>query len=154
MGIDLNCGKDNSYVLPGDFHRIVFPANLVEAVYTNVMDHVFDLSRFMAEVNRVLKPGAIFIVDMLNGYDEGFVPGEFEAMYWRNKDILIDRIEKAGGLQKIETRDLGKLRKESWTQVVFGCRGDFLARSSKSRIQSGAGRVFRACSSIIMSHLR
>ena len=110
--------ENTSYVLPGDFHHIVFPTNSVEVVYTNVMDDVFDLNRFMAEATRVLKPGGIFIIDA-DGYDEGFVPGEFEALYWRNKDTLIDRIEKIGGLLRIETRDLGKLRKECWTQVVF-----------------------------------
>ncbi len=123
VGIDLNCGKDNPYVLPGDFHGLVFPSGSVEAVYTNVMDHVFDLDRFMAEVRRVLKPGGVFIVDMVEGYEEGYTPGDFEAMSWRNKDVLIRRIEKAGGLEAVQTRDLGNLRQQRWTQVVFRLPG-------------------------------
>ena len=45
IGIDLNPGDANPYVLPGDFHRIVFPDASLDAVYTNALDHVFSLEQ-------------------------------------------------------------------------------------------------------------
>ena len=57
VGIDLEPGPDNHYVLPGDFHHIVFPDGSIDAIYTNVY-HVFDLERVLGEVARLLRPGA------------------------------------------------------------------------------------------------
>ena len=36
-GIDLEPGPDNHYVLPGDFHHIVFPDGSIDAIYTNAL---------------------------------------------------------------------------------------------------------------------
>ena len=70
---------ENRYVLTGDFHGLVFPDGSVDAIYTNVMDHVFDMGRIMGEVRRVLRAdGGLFVVDMLDGYVEGFTPGRYE----------------------------------------------------------------------------
>ncbi len=57
VGIDLNPGHDNPYVLPGDFHALVFADASVDAVYTNAFDHAFEPERVLAEVVRVLRPG-------------------------------------------------------------------------------------------------
>ncbi len=45
VGIDLNPGRDNDYVCHGDFHDLKYADGSVDAVYTNAMDHVFDLPR-------------------------------------------------------------------------------------------------------------
>ena len=52
VGIDLNPGERNALVLVGDFHELVFPDGSIDAVYTNALDHVFDLSRVVGEVRR------------------------------------------------------------------------------------------------------
>lgn len=119
IGIDLNPGKDNLYVLQGDFHNIVFPDGSVDAIYTNVLDHVFDLERLLAEIRRLLRPGGLFIADVLQGYEEGFVPGAYEATHWATKQILFDKILGISGFTLEEVRDLGQVRRDHWTQAVF-----------------------------------
>jgi SAM-dependent methyltransferase len=119
VGIDLNPGPANPYVLPGDFHHIVFPDGSADAIYCNALDHVFDLDRFLGEVRRLLRPGGIFVVDLVAGYEEGFVPGPFEARLWRDSHAFIAEIAARGSFETVETRDLGVLRLLHWTQAVF-----------------------------------
>ena len=119
IGIDLNPGASNAYVLPGDFHHIVFPDGSVDAVYTNALDHVFSLENVVGEVRRLLRPGGVFLADLELGSTEGFVPGEYEAVMWRDHRALIDRIGMLGGFAIEEIRDLGKTRRDQWTQAVF-----------------------------------
>lgn len=119
IGIDLNPGKDNAYVLPGDFHRLVFPDGSLDAVYTNALDHVFALDKVIGEVRRVLRPGGLFVTDLELGYDEGFTPGEYEATHWRDQQSLIEKIRTLGAFEVDPARDLGKTRRDQWTQVVF-----------------------------------
>jgi hypothetical protein len=119
VGIDLNPGERNPHVLPGDFHRIVFPTGSVDAVYTNALDHVFSLEQLVGEVQRLLRPGGIFVADLELGSEEGFVPGEYEAVMWRDHGRLIDQIKALGGFEVEQVRDLGKARRDQWTQVVF-----------------------------------
>ncbi len=119
VGIDLNPGSDNPHVLPGDFQAVAFPDRSVSVLYTNAMDHVFTIEQFMAEVSRLLIPGGHFVVDMVDGYEEGYMPGDFEAIAWRDKEVLMERIAACGGLTRLEVRDLGTLRTEHWVQAVF-----------------------------------
>jgi SAM-dependent methyltransferase len=119
VGIDLNPGPDNAWVTYGDFHNLVFPDGSVDMVYCNALDHVFDLERVLGEVVRVLQPQGVFVADVLPGFDEGFIPGEYEATHWRTIDSLVARIEAAGGLKKLNLRDLGQQRRNRWAQIVF-----------------------------------
>jgi SAM-dependent methyltransferase len=119
VGIDLNPGADNPYVLPGDFHHVVFPDGSVDAVYTNTLDHVFDLERLMGEVRRLLRPGGLFVCDLSLGLDENTVPGEFEAVYWRDSDRMIETVRALGELELVEARDLGRRRRDLWRQAVL-----------------------------------
>jgi SAM-dependent methyltransferase len=119
IGIDLNPGPGNPCVLTGDFHALVFPDGSVDAVYTNALDHAFDLGRLTAEIRRVLRPGAIFIADVLDGFDQGFIPGEFESMHWRSIDALAAAVAEKGRLVEVSRRGLGQVRRDRWTQLVF-----------------------------------
>ena len=119
IGIDLNPGENNPYVLPGDFHRIVFPGGSVDAVYTNALDHVFSLENVVGEVQRVLRPGGVFVADLELGSAEGFVPGEYESVMWRDQQALIERIRDLGKFAIEGVRDLGRTRRDQWTQVAF-----------------------------------
>jgi SAM-dependent methyltransferase len=119
VGIDLNPGAHNAYVLPGDFHAIVFPDGSLDAIYTNALDHAFSLEKIMAEASRLLRPRGLLIVDLLEGLDRGFVPGEYEAFIWRDREEFLERISDLGGFAKEAVRDLGRTRRDRWTQVVF-----------------------------------
>src|SRR2546421_4076105 len=63
VGIDLNPGRENRYVLHGDFHDLQFAAGSIDVAFTNSLDHVFAVDRLIAEVARVLKPGGLFLLE-------------------------------------------------------------------------------------------
>jgi SAM-dependent methyltransferase len=98
LGIDLNPGPSNRYVVTGDFHALQYSDSSTDAVYTNSLDHVFDLERVLAEVVRVLKPGGIFIAEIVLGSEDdgGRPPGAFEASWWKSTDALVQKIELSG----------------------------------------------------------
>jgi SAM-dependent methyltransferase len=117
VGIDLDPGPDNCYVLSGDFHRIIFPDGSIDAIYTNALDHVFDLERMLCEVARLLRLGGLFIADIELGYEEGFIPGEFEATHWRNRQALVARVAAMTHFALENPNELNK--QDRWTQVVL-----------------------------------
>ncbi|MCC6918704.1 MAG: methyltransferase domain-containing protein [Alphaproteobacteria bacterium] len=82
VGIDLNPGEKNRYVVTGDFHNLVQADQSVDCVYTNCCDHIFDVAALAREVRRVLKPRGVFVADIVAGYEEGETVGEFDAMHW------------------------------------------------------------------------
>jgi SAM-dependent methyltransferase len=95
IGIDLNPGQENRYVLHGDFHDLQFAPGSVDVVYTNSLDHAFDIDRIAKEVLKVLKPDGLLIVEAVQGRDQGVNPGFFESFFWKNIDELIRLFEKA-----------------------------------------------------------
>jgi SAM-dependent methyltransferase len=117
VGIDLEPGPDNRYVLPGDFHHIVFPDGSIDAIYTNALDHVFDLERVLGEVVRLLREGGLFIAEIQLGYEEGFIPGEFEVTHWRHRHALVDRLLAMTGFVLDNPDELTKQGR--WTQVIL-----------------------------------
>lgn len=93
VGIDLNPGKQNYWVLPGDFHNLVFPKNCVDGVYCNSLDHALDLGKLLGEVRRVLKPTGILLVD---AQGRGVELDNWTATAWQTVDDLIHAVEHAG----------------------------------------------------------
>lgn len=96
VGIDLNPGTENRYVVQGDFHELQFAPGSVDVVYTNSLDHAFDLDRLAKEVLKILKPNGLFLVDAVQGRDQGIKPGFFESFFWKNIDELVLLLEKTG----------------------------------------------------------
>jgi SAM-dependent methyltransferase len=96
VGIDLNPGVDNRYVVHGDFHDLQFAPGSIEIVYTNSLDHAFDIERIAKEVLKVLKPGGRLIMEAVEGRDQGIKPGFFESFFWKNIDELVRVFENAG----------------------------------------------------------
>jgi SAM-dependent methyltransferase len=98
IGIDLNPGPDNPYVVTGDFHRIQFADASIDCVYTNSLDHVFDFERVISEVKRVLKSTGIFIAEIAQGSCDAdrHNAGEYESYWWDSTDTLIEKISQSG----------------------------------------------------------
>jgi SAM-dependent methyltransferase len=119
VGIDLNPGPKNAYVLHGDFHKLVFANDSVDAVYTNVLDHVFDLEKLLSEVKRVLRPEGLFIADLVYGTDEGTIAGDYEAFWWHDSKAMIDQLAVMGNFNLVESRELPQFRKGRWRQGVM-----------------------------------
>lgn len=91
VGVDLNPGPANRYVVTGDFHGLVFPRSTVDIVYTNALDHVYDLTLVVREVLRVLQPLGVFIVEASSK-----PPSEYESFAWESIDALLASILPAG----------------------------------------------------------
>jgi len=98
LGLDLNPGRDNRYVVTGDFHEIQFPDHCVDVVFCNSLDHAFDIHKLMAEIRRVLKPRGKLILE-INTDDEdseGGRAGYFEALAWDSFETLLGVLEEHG----------------------------------------------------------
>jgi SAM-dependent methyltransferase len=96
VGIDVNPGARNQYVLFGDFHDIQFADGSVDFVFTNSLDHAFDIHKLVGEVRRILKPSGMFIAEAVNGTEAGKAPGFYESFCWSTVDHLVTLIEQCG----------------------------------------------------------
>lgn len=89
IGLDLNPGPSNKFVLQGDFMNLEELDDSVDFVYSNAVDHAFDLDTFFKEHARVLKPGGYAMYDI--AVQEG---GAFEAIEWETPDVLMSVFKK------------------------------------------------------------
>ena len=64
IGIDINPGDNNKFVIKGDFHHMEFDSNSYDTIYTNAIDHAWDLKLLSKEIFRVLKPGGKLILEI------------------------------------------------------------------------------------------
>jgi SAM-dependent methyltransferase len=104
-GIDLNPGPNNPLVRKGDFMRMENPDSSVDLIYSNCLDHAFDLGGFFREHARVLKPDGYALYD--------FVPtggmGAFEAVEWKSEEILFRLLlQTYKTVVKLETEEYWK----------------------------------------------
>lgn len=96
VGIDLNPGRENRWVVVGDFHALQYADDSVDVVFTNSLDHAFDLERIMAEVKRVLRPDGAFIVELNTDAGGGSPRGFYESFSWDSVDQMQERIQATG----------------------------------------------------------
>jgi SAM-dependent methyltransferase len=88
VGVDLNPGVNNPLVLYGDFHNLPFSAQSVDVVFTNSLDHAFDLEKLIAEIARVLKPGGGLIIEAIRGGEEQSAPDHYASLWWKRTEDL------------------------------------------------------------------
>ena len=96
IGIDLNPGGNNKYVLQGDFHDIQFHSKSVDIIFSNSLDHSFNFDKVILEIKRVLKDYGFLILEIAKGFDEGTNTGPYEAFHWAKTDDMIRLIEEQG----------------------------------------------------------
>ncbi|PSB04135.1 class I SAM-dependent methyltransferase [Merismopedia glauca] len=94
IGIDLNPGESNAYVVHGDFHNLQFADASIDYVFTNSLDHAYNFDQIIAEILRVLRPKGAFIAEIVAGSDDehGREPGDYESAWWQKNDDVIQRI--------------------------------------------------------------
>lgn len=96
VGVDLNPGEYNENVLPGDFHDLVWNDSCVDVVYTNSLDHSFDLKAVISEIRRVLKDGGLMVLELNLGSKEGYEYGYYESVAWDKACDVVGMFEKEG----------------------------------------------------------
>jgi SAM-dependent methyltransferase len=90
IGVDLNPGDNNEFVLYGDFHKLAFADESVDAVYCNALDHVFDLKRVIGEIDRVVRPRGHVIIEIMKGSNEGRPKIDpYDCYHWETVDRVI-----------------------------------------------------------------
>ena len=93
IGIDLNPGEENKYVVTGDFHNLQYADHSIDVIYSNSLDHAFDMEKILTEARRVLRPTGHLIVEPVQGREEGPDPQYYEAFSWPKIDDFADLIE-------------------------------------------------------------
>ncbi len=94
VGIDLNPGPGNPYVLCGDFHELQFPSKSVQIIFTNSFDHSFDAEKVLSEIKRVLEADGVFILEAVDSSQRN--PGFYESFWWDSIEDLIVLCSKQG----------------------------------------------------------
>ena len=92
VGVDLNPGPENKYVVHGDFHQLQYADNSVDVVFTNSLDHVYDIEVLMEEIHRVLKLNGLFIVETAL---ESRVDN-WTCLRWNSNEDIIQFFEEHG----------------------------------------------------------
>ena len=93
IGIDLNPGRENRYVVCGNFHSIQYPSQSVDVVFTNSLDHVYDIGKVREEIKRVLKVNGLLILEVNRGSQEGENPEFYESFWWSKVDDVVSLFE-------------------------------------------------------------
>ncbi len=110
-GIDLNPGPNNPFVERGDFMHLENADSSVDLIYSNCVDHSFDLDAFFGEHARVLKPEGYALYELGVNMEEG--GGAFEAVAWeRTEDIFLKLLQYFGHLIRVE-------REPQWMWVLL-----------------------------------
>ena len=92
IGVDLYPGPNNKYVIKGDFHNLSFGDNSMDILYTNSLDHIHDIDKFLIEVKRVMKPDGLFIAECGKETE----PGTWESFWWDSIESIVVAIAARG----------------------------------------------------------
>jgi SAM-dependent methyltransferase len=110
-GIDLNPGPANPLVRYGDFNRIDAPDSSIDLVYSNSVDHAFDLDIFFGEHARVLRADGYALYDLPFGHPGPAGPAE--SLAWEREDVVVERMLRYfARLLRVETDG-------SWKWLLF-----------------------------------
>ena len=116
IGIDLNPGPMNQHVLVGDIHDVSFPAETFDYVFSNIIDHVFDVEKFCNEIARLLKSGGILFLEC--GKFKLMAP-KYEAIDTSDLEPILSIFEKC--FKIVLTKEVtNKTSYINWQGTLFG----------------------------------
>lgn len=116
VGLDLNPGVENEFVLHGDFHNVQFPSESVDVIFTNSFDHAFEPTKLIGEIRRLLKPEGKLIIEAIHGEAQETKPDQYASFWWQHVDDLVALLGKQG-FERIKQTSF----QEPWPgeQVIF-----------------------------------
>lgn len=120
IGVDLNPGPENPYCMYGDFHNLAFRENSFDLVFSNVLDHVHDMDRFMAEVVRIARPDAHVYFYITGGYAESGALDPYGATFWPDNESLVQALRPYVGTVIHDDENAGRHIR----QLIFTPRKD------------------------------
>lgn len=116
IGIDIFVTKNNKYVRYGEFENIPYENQTFDAVYTNSVDHIYDLEKTVNEIDRVLNTRGYLLLSLMKGIDEGFeMAGTFETLVWKKRFDIISKIQKINNYKLVKEVDINKV----YTLYIF-----------------------------------
>ena len=119
FGIDLNPGPDNNYVITKDFHNTGFEDVSFDIIYSNAIDHSFDLEKLSKEIHRIIKSDGFVILDISHlTKDCSSVitsSSKYESVIWDSLDDIKSLFEKNFEFLNI---DNNKVNKEQVTMIL------------------------------------
>lgn len=92
LGVDLNPGANNPNCLSADFHFLPFRDDSFDGAYSNVLDHVYDMDRFMRETVRVVRPGGFVLFELTGGFGETDAVDPYGATLWPTNAVLVQAL--------------------------------------------------------------
>ena len=105
VGVDL-FADETDLVIKGDWNDLPFDKGIFHCIYTNSIDHSFNLNDEIKEICRVLSPNGIVIIDLNIQHchaagDERIQeklsnPDRYEAVLWNNDTDVINPFFEAG----------------------------------------------------------
>ncbi|MCL0100024.1 class I SAM-dependent methyltransferase [Dehalococcoidia bacterium] len=104
-GIDLNPGPDNRLVREGDFMHLTEETSSIDMVYSNCVDHAFNLDEFFAEHSRVLRPDGYALYDIGRSASRA---GPFETVSWDDDEPIYLTRRYFEELIRVETEPIWK----------------------------------------------
>lgn len=109
IGIDLYPGPGNPFVQEGDFMRTNFKDSTFDMVYSNALDHAFNLNDAFLEHARILKPDGYAVYEFKCGVEGG----AFEALSWqRDEDLVTVMLKHFKTLEQV-------FRRGEWKCIVL-----------------------------------
>lgn len=95
IGVDINYPKNSPYVVYGDFHKLDFPDNSFDIIYSNCIDHCFDIKKLLSESKRLCNEDGIILFHIQKGTKDGSREnfGDWEALGWQDTNLIIKQIE-------------------------------------------------------------
>jgi SAM-dependent methyltransferase len=117
IGVDLVPYLPN--VIEADFNDLPFEDGTFDLAYSNSFDHSFDADMFFKSVERVLKVGGLFVLDIFPGEE---MQSSYEVTYIKNADDVKKSVCESGHFEFVDSFDpLPKLYRvnHSNPQLIF-----------------------------------
>ena len=109
IGIDIFVTKNNKYVHYGEFEKIPYENKTFDAIYTNSVDHIFNIKKTVNEIDRVLKKGGYLLINLMKGTDEGYdMAGTFESLVWKKRSDILFKIVEISNYKLVKEVDTTK----------------------------------------------
>jgi SAM-dependent methyltransferase len=120
IGIDLNPGPNNQYVIKGDFHKMDFQDDKFNIIYSNSIDHSWDIKLLSREIHRVLKKNGYLILEVDHLFKDkkkknNLIKGssKYESLIFDDFNDVVNNFEKFKFIDKFKSAN------KSFLVIIF-----------------------------------